>query len=111
VTNYLTLIPITATQYTVHFFSAISGMGRQRGSVNCKNEVLIQIVKGIFPNSELAWQAVAIAYQGASSEEKLRDWDGIKKDWIHNLCNGMKKPTSSMGGRGYCIHIYIAINK
>jgi hypothetical protein len=73
-------------------------MGHQSCSVNYKNEVLIQIWKFIFPNDELAWQAVAIAYQEASSKEKLRDWDDIKKHLIKNLCNGMKKPTGSMGG-------------
>ncbi len=52
--------------YAACFFSAIFGMGCQRGSVNYKNEVLIQIVKDILSNDELAWQAVAIAYQEAS---------------------------------------------
>jgi hypothetical protein len=46
-------------------------MGRQKGSVNYKNEVLIKIVKDILPNGELAWQVVAIAYQKASSKQKL----------------------------------------
>ncbi len=98
-TNCLTLLPITATPYAVHFFSAISVVGHQRGSVKYKNEEHIQIVKDILLNGELAWQAVAIAYQEASSKEKLRDWDDIKEDWIKNLCNWMKKPMGSTGGR------------
>ncbi len=60
--DYLTLLPITATPWAARFFSAISGMGHQRGSVNYKNEVLLQIMKDILPNSEIACQAVAIAY-------------------------------------------------
>jgi hypothetical protein len=53
-------------------------MGHQRGSVNYKNYVLIRIEKDILPNGKLAWQAVALAYQEASSKEKLRDWDDIE---------------------------------
>jgi hypothetical protein len=80
-TNYLTLFPIAAAAapFAVLFSSNISGMGRQRGSVNYKNAVLIQIVKDILPNGEIAWQAVAIPYQEASGKEKLRDWNNIKK--------------------------------
>ncbi len=86
--------------YTVRctFFSAISGTGHQRGSVNYKNQMLIKILKDILPNGELAWQASAIAYQQASSKEKLRDWDDTKKHWIQNSCNGMKRRMGSTGG-------------
>ncbi len=50
--------------------------------------------------SELAWQAVAIVYQEALNKEKLRELDDIKRHWVKNLCNGMKKPTGSRGGGG-----------
>jgi hypothetical protein len=72
-------LPITypASLAAASFDALISSVGRQRGSVNYKNAVLIQIVKDTLPNGELAWQDVAIAYQKKAKEEKLRDWDDI----------------------------------
>ena len=68
-------------------------MGRRKGAVNYKNNVLIKIVGEILPNSEYGWQAVANAYQEETKEETTRDTSDLKKHWIKNLCNNMKKPT------------------
>jgi hypothetical protein len=35
-------------------------MGRRKGAVNYKNNVLIKIVGEILPNGEYGWQAVAL---------------------------------------------------
>ena len=75
-------------------------MARRKGSVNYKNEVLIKVIGKILPNGEYGWQAVAIAYQSKAKEEALRDSDDLKKHWIRNLCNNMKKLTGQMGEKG-----------
>jgi hypothetical protein len=38
-------------------------MLRKKGTVNYKNDVLINIVEEILLNGELGWEAIAIAYQ------------------------------------------------
>ena len=86
-------------------------MGRRRGAVNYKNEVLIKIVGEILPNGEYGWQAVAIAYQDETKEETSRDTTDLKKHWIKNLCNNMKKPTGRTGKNDDRIHRCMAIEK
>jgi len=86
-------------------------MGRRRGAVNYKNEVLIRIVGEILPNGEYGWQAVAIAYQDETKEEASRDTTDLKKHWIKNLCNNMKKPTGRTGENDDRIHRCMAIEK
>jgi hypothetical protein len=54
----------------------------------------------MLPNGEYGWQAVAMAYQERTKEEALRDYTEVKKLWIKNLCNNMKKPTGWMGKVG-----------
>jgi hypothetical protein len=68
-------------------------MPRKKGSVNYKNNLLVKIIEEILPSSELGWEAVVIAYQGRSNEEAKQDTTNIKKHWMKNLCNGMKKVT------------------
>ncbi len=42
--------------------TAVTMVGRRKGVVNYKNDVLIRIVGGeILPNGEYGWQAVALA--------------------------------------------------
>ncbi len=43
---------------------------------------------------------MATAYQKISKEEALQDTNDIKKHWIKNLCNNMKKPTGATGENG-----------
>ena len=68
-------------------------MPRKTGARNYRNELLIEIVAQVLPNGEYAWQAVALAYQEQSKEESVRDTDDLKRHWVKNLCNNMKKPT------------------
>ena len=74
-------------------------MARRKGSVNYKNDALIKIIGEILPNGEYGWDAVATAYQKIANEETLRDSADLKKHWIKNLCNNMKKPTGGTGER------------
>jgi hypothetical protein len=62
--------------------------------------VLIQLINKLLPNGEYDWQVVAIAYQDRTKEEALRDSTDIKKHWIKNLCNNMKKPMGQTGEDG-----------
>ncbi len=75
-------------------------MPRKKGVVNYKNNVLINIIEEILPNGELGWEAVAIPYQGKSNEEMQQDTTDVKKHWMKNLCNSMKKPTGQTGENG-----------
>jgi len=86
-------------------------MPRRKGSVNYKNEALIKIIEGIMPNGEYGWDAVATAYQKVSNEEASRDTADLKKHWMRNLCNNMKKPTGGTGERGDRINRCIAIER
>ena len=71
--------------------------GRERGVPNYKNEILIRIISEMLPNGEYAWQAVAATYHVESGEALVRNSDDLKKHWVKNLCNGMKKPTGKPG--------------
>jgi hypothetical protein len=86
-------------------------MGRKKGAVNYKNDLLINIIAEILPNGEYGWQAVATAYQEASKEDAIRETDDLRRHWIKNLCNGMNKPTGRRGEPGDCIHKCIAIER
>jgi hypothetical protein len=68
-------------------------MVHKKGAVNYKNKVHIKIVGEILPNCEYSWQAVANAYQEENKEETIHYTTDLKKHWIKNLCNNMKKPT------------------
>ena len=86
-------------------------MPRKKGAVNYKNDVLIGIVEEILPNGQIAWEAVGAAYQKQSNEKEERDWNDIKKHWMKNLCNNMKKPTGSTGENGDRVCKCISIEK
>ena len=86
-------------------------MARKKGTVNYKNEVLIKIISEIFPNGEYGWQAVANAYQEETKEETIHNTTDLRKHWIKNLCNNMKKPTGQMGENDDRIHWCMAIEK
>jgi hypothetical protein len=93
------------------FFHAVRKMPRKKGAVNYKNDVLIDIVEEILPNGELGWEAIAIAYQAKSNEEMQQDTTNVKKHWMKNLCNSMKKPMGWTGENGDRICRCIAIEK
>jgi hypothetical protein len=84
-------------------------MPHKKGSVNYKNNLLIDIIEEILPNGKLGWEAIAIPYQGRLNEEAQQDTTDIKKHWMKNLCNGMRKlmdRTEENGNRfGWCIAI------
>ena len=86
-------------------------MPRKKGSVNYKNDLLIDIVGKFLPNGEYGWQTVALAYQEMSKEDNVRDSADMKKHWLKTLCNGMKKPTGRTGESGDRIHRCMAIEK
>jgi hypothetical protein len=86
-------------------------MARRKGSVNYKNEVLIQLISKILPNGEYSWQAVAMAYQERTKEEAFHNCTDVKKHWIKNLCNNMKKPIDWTGEDGDRINWCMTIEK
>jgi hypothetical protein len=86
-------------------------MPRRKGARNYKNALLIRIIDQVLPNGELGWQAVATAYKEAAGEDTVQNSDNIKKHWIRNCCNGMKKPTRQPGGKNGSIHKCIGIEK
>jgi hypothetical protein len=86
-------------------------MGRKKGAVNYKNDLLISIIAEILLSSEYGWQAVAAAYQEVSKEETIRETDDVKRHWVKNLCNGMNKPTGRRGEPSDRIHKCISIKR
>ncbi len=111
VAKYVTLRPMFLAPHKAHIFDTVAVMPRKKGSVNYKNELLIDIVADVLPNGEYGCQTVALAYQEQSKEEILRDTADMKKHWIKVLCNGMNKPTGWTGEAGDPIHRCIAIEK
>jgi len=95
----------------VFYTAAAIIMPRRKGARNYKNELLIRIIAQVLPNSELGWQAVATAYKEAAGENTVRNLDDIKKHWVRNCCNGIKKPMGQTGGNSDSIHKCIAIEK
>ncbi len=94
-----------------YFFSAVRRMPHKKGLVNYENNLLINIIEEILPNGKLGWDAVAIAYQGKSNKEAQRDTTNIKKHWMKNLCNGMRKLTGCLRENGDRVCWCIAIKK
>ncbi len=111
VTAYVTLWPVFPTPYRACFFSVVAVMPRKKGSVNYKNDLLIDIVADILPNGEFGWQTVALAYQEQSQEDFLCVSTDMNKHWIKVLCNAMKRLTGRTGELGDRIHRCIAIEK
>ena len=110
VAQYITLRPFAPTPFRLCRYTVLGlllaryKMPRRKGSVNYKNEALIKIIGEILPNGEYGWDAVAAAYQKVSNEEALRDTADLKKHWIKNLCNNMKKLTGRTGENDDGIH-------
>jgi hypothetical protein len=52
-----------------------------------------------------------MAYQERTKEEALHDCTVVKKHWIKNLCNNMKKPTGPTGEDGNRINRCMVIEK
>jgi len=48
-------------------------MGHVAGAKNYKKEVLLEVVKEIFPNGAYAWEQVMSAYRDKSGESYLHD--------------------------------------
>jgi hypothetical protein len=59
-------------------------VGRRKGAVNYKNDVLIRVIGEILPNGEYGWQAVALAYQEETKEETARDTTDLKSIGFKN---------------------------
>jgi hypothetical protein len=108
---YVTLWPIFPTSHKAQFFSVIATMLHKKGSVNYKNELLIDIVADVLPNGEYSWQTVSLAYPEQLKEEILCNSADMKKHWIKVLCNGMKKPTGWTGEASDWMHLWMAIEK
>jgi hypothetical protein len=68
------------------FFKDVVMMPCRKGSMNYKNNLLINIVSAILPNGELGWQAVAHAYHEQLKEENVHDSSDPKKHWFKTLC-------------------------
>jgi hypothetical protein len=69
IATYLTVCPLFhGAPSRDCFFCAVRKTPRKKGAVNYKNDVLINIIEEIFPNGELGWEAVAIAYQAKSND-------------------------------------------
>jgi hypothetical protein len=105
---YITLHPVYGSPSFANFFPAIRQfnvmMARTKGSVNYKNNVLINIINELLPNGEVAWEAVCTEYFTQSTEKALRNTTDVRKHWIKNLCNNMQKPTGRTGKNGNRIH-------
>jgi hypothetical protein len=111
VAAYMTLWPVFPAPHKACFFCVIAMMPRKKGSVNYKNELLINIVADVLPNGEYGWQTIALAYQEQLKEEILHHSADMKKHWIKVLCNGMKKPMGWMREAGDRIHRCMASEK
>ncbi len=81
-------------------------MARRKGSGNYKNEVLTKIVSDILPNGEYGWQAVTLAYLN-----EMKETDDMKKHWIKNLCNNMKKLMGRTAWNDDRVHRCMVIEK
>jgi hypothetical protein len=84
-------------------------MPRSTGAKNYKNDLLIPIVMEILPNGEYGWSAVALAYQEQAWENDPRNTDDLKRHWVKNHCQNMKKPTGRPGENSDHTHRCIAI--
>jgi len=83
-------------------------MPRATGAKNYKNDILITIIAEILPNGEYCWSAVALAYQEQAREDNPRNTDDLRRHWVKNLCQNMKKPTGKPGENSDCTHRCIA---
>jgi hypothetical protein len=112
---YITLRSVYRSPSFSHFFPAIRQfnvtMARTKGSVNYKNNLLINIINELLPNGEVAWEAVCTAYLTQLQEKVLRNTTAVRKHWIKNLCNNMQKPAGRTGENGDCIHRCMLIEK
>ncbi len=61
-TACVTLRPVLPTPHKARFLSVVATMLHKKGSVNYKNELLINIAAVVLPNGEYGWQTIAIAY-------------------------------------------------
>ena len=86
-------------------------MPRAKGAKNYKNDLLITIVAEILPNGDYGWTAVALAYQEQAREDEPRNSDDLKRHWVKNLCQNMKKPTGRPGENSDRTHRCIAIER
>ena len=84
-------------------------MPRAKGAKNYKNDILIPIITEILPNGEFGWAAVTLAYQEQAQENDPCNTDDLKRHWIKNLCQNMKKPTGKPGENSDRTHRCIAI--
>ena len=84
-------------------------MPRAKGAKNYKNDLLIPIVTEILPNGEYGWSAVALAYQEQAREDDPHNTDNMRRHWVKNLCQNMKKPTGKPGENNDRTHRCIAI--
>ncbi len=80
-----------------------------KGAKNYKNDLLVPIVAKILPNGEFGWAAVALAYQEQAQENDPHNADDLKRHWINNLCQNMKKPTGKPGKNSDRTHRCIVI--
>jgi hypothetical protein len=105
---YITLRPVYRSPSFANFFPVIRQfnimMARTKGSVNYKNNILINIINKLLPNGEVAWEAVCTAYFTQSKEKALHNTTDVHKHWIKNLCNNMQKPMGRTGENGNQIH-------
>ncbi len=74
-------------------------MPRAKGTKNYKNDLLIPIVAEILPNGEF----------GQAREGDPCNTDDLKRHWVKNLCQNMKKPMGRPGKNSDRRHRCIAI--
>jgi hypothetical protein len=83
-------------------------MPRAKGTKNYKNDLLIPIITEILPNGEYGWSAVALAYQEQAREDDPHNTDDLRRHWVKNLCQNMKKLTGWPGENSDRTHRCIA---
>ena len=54
--------------------------GRQAGSINYRNDIVLDVVADVFPMGSNDWKRVADLYMEKSGEQVVRQWNDI------NLC-------------------------
>lgn len=79
--------------------------GRQCGTKNYNNEMLLNIVEAQKPVSTAQWKKVAESYAVASGEATVREGAKVRRHFVEKLCNKMLKPTgnSAADGKGTTI--------
>jgi hypothetical protein len=71
--------------------------GRDRGSCNYKQAILLKVIDAILPGGQVAWPKVAERYHVLSGELLARQPEDVKRYFMEKCCDKGKKPTGTSG--------------